>query len=118
MRKAFSGPLLVLTAVLLSSPFGRSDDSREGSFRFPTTTPIKYLVVIFDENISFDHYFATNPHAINPSGEPPFRGRRDTPAANGLTSTLPQHNPDPASAPFRLDRSAAVTCDNDNHYKD
>jgi phospholipase C len=23
------------------------------------TTPIEHLVVIFDENVSFDHYFAT-----------------------------------------------------------
>jgi len=26
-----------------------------------TATPIKHLVVIFDENISFDHYFGTYP---------------------------------------------------------
>ena len=42
-----------------------------------TITPIKHLVVIFDENISFDHYFATYPNALNPEGEPAF-----TPAAN------------------------------------
>jgi phospholipase C len=36
---------------------------------------------------------------------------------NGLTSTLLNANPDSA-APFRLDRSEAVTCDNDNHYTD
>ena len=30
---------------------------------FPTTTPIKHLVVIFGENISFDHYFGTYPNA-------------------------------------------------------
>jgi phospholipase C len=38
----------------------------------PTITPIKHLVIIFDENNSFDHYFGTYPHAANPSGEPPF----------------------------------------------
>ena len=27
----------------------------------PTATPIKHVVVIFDENVSFDHYFATYP---------------------------------------------------------
>jgi phospholipase C len=32
--------------------------------------PIKHLVVIFDENISFDHYFGTYPNALNPAGEP------------------------------------------------
>ena len=28
-----------------------------------TTTPIKHVVVIFQENISFDHYFGTYPNA-------------------------------------------------------
>ena len=37
-----------------------------------TATPIRHLVVIFDENISFDHYFATYPNAVNPLGEPSF----------------------------------------------
>src|SRR6202047_428845 len=32
-----------------------------------TTTPIKHVVVIFQENVSFDHYFATYPNATNPS---------------------------------------------------
>jgi phospholipase C len=32
-----------------------------------TATPIKHLVVIFQENISFDHYFGTYPYATNPS---------------------------------------------------
>jgi phospholipase C len=30
-----------------------------------TATPIKHVVVIFGENISFDHYFGTYPHALN-----------------------------------------------------
>ena len=33
-----------------------------------TTTPIKHLVVIFQENVSFDHYFGTYPKAANTSG--------------------------------------------------
>ena len=37
-----------------------------------TTTPIKHLVVIFQENVSFDHYFATYPNAANPQSEPAF----------------------------------------------
>ena len=32
---------------------------------FPTKTPIKHVVVIFGENISFDHYFGTYPLAAN-----------------------------------------------------
>ncbi|MGI8802861.1 MAG: phospholipase C [Solirubrobacteraceae bacterium] len=35
-----------------------------------TATPIKHLVVIFQENVSFDHYFGTYPHAANTSGQP------------------------------------------------
>ena len=35
-----------------------------------TTTPIKHVVVIFQENVSFDHYFGTYPFAMNPEGEP------------------------------------------------
>lgn len=34
-----------------------------------TTTPIQHVVVIFDENVSFDHYFGTYPVAANPAGE-------------------------------------------------
>ena len=58
-----------------------------------TATPIKHLVVIFDENISFDHYFGTYPHATNPKGEPAFHARPDTPAVNGLTEGLKINNP-------------------------
>ncbi len=88
-----------------------------GAESFATTTPIKHLVVIYDENISFDHYFGTYPNAVNPPGEPAFRALPNTPAVNGLTPTLLNDNPESA-APFRLDRSEAVTCDNDNHYTD
>lgn len=54
----------------------------------PTATPIKHLVVIFPENISFDHYFATYPVAANPTGEPAFTARAGTPTVNGLSSAL------------------------------
>jgi phospholipase C len=33
---------------------------------------IKHVVVIFGENVSFDHYFGTYPSALNPAGEPQF----------------------------------------------
>src|SRR5580658_2307545 len=82
-----------------------------------TTTPIKYVVVIFDENQSFDHYFGTYPVALNPQDEPEFKALPGTPQINGLTGTLIAHNPNSAP-PFRLDRSMDVTCDNDNHYTD
>jgi phospholipase C len=38
----------------------------------PTSTAINHLVVIFQENVSFDHYFGTYPSATNPPGEPKF----------------------------------------------
>ncbi len=80
-------------------------------------TPIKYVVVIFDENNSFDHYFGTYPKAANPQGEPPFAAAAGTPVVNGLTATLLEYNLNQAQ-PFRLNRSQNVTCDNDNHYTD
>ena len=79
------------------------------------TTPIKYIVVIFQENNSFDHYFGTYPTAANTAGEPVFTPLPNTPSVNGLTPLL---NNLSVVAPFRLDRSQALTCDNDNHYKD
>ena len=51
-----------------------------------STTPIKHLVVIFQENVAFDHYFATYPNAINPVDEPHFSHLPDTPSTNGLTT--------------------------------
>src|SRR5260370_36188603 len=49
-----------------------------------TTTPVRHVVVIFQENVSFDHYFGTYPVAMNPAGEPRFVADRDTPTVNGL----------------------------------
>ena len=34
-----------------------------------TATPIKHIVVIFQENVSFDHYFGTYPNAANTNGQ-------------------------------------------------
>jgi phospholipase C len=82
---------------------------------FPTTTPIKHVVVIFDENITFDHYFATYPNAANPSGEPEFHAKHDTPSVNGLTGALLTDNPN-GTNPARLDRSEAITCSNNHSY--
>jgi len=33
-------------------------------------TPIEHVVVIFQENVSFDHYFATYPNATGGDGNP------------------------------------------------
>jgi len=82
-----------------------------------TTTPIKHIVVIFQENVSFDHYFATYPQAANPAGEPAFHAAPGTPSVNGLNAELLEHNPNAAN-PQRLARAEALTCDQDHHYGD
>ena len=99
---------LLLSATILASHCLSSEAA---------TTPIEHIVVIFQENVSFDHYFATYPQAMNPPGEPAFRAREGTTAVNGLTDGLLGFNPN-ASNPFRLDRSQAATCDQDHVYAD
>src|SRR6201995_2108340 len=83
-----------------------------------TATPIKHVVVIFQENVSFDHYFATYPNAANPAGEPQFRPAAGTPSVNGLNSPLNAPNNPNTGQPFRLDRSQVQTCDQDHSYTD
>jgi len=76
---------------------------------------IEHLVVIFQENHSFDAFFGTYPVAANPPGQPRFRARRNTPSVNGLTGPLLLFNPN-SSNPFRIDRLQAYTCDQDHEY--
>src|SRR5579863_306569 len=90
-----------------------------------TATPIQHVVVIFQENVSFDHYFGSYPQTNNPAGEPQFFARPGTPTVNGLTGSLLTNNPNknnstnvPQINPFLLDRSQASTCDQDHNYGD
>jgi phospholipase C len=80
-----------------------------------TATPIKHLVVIFQENVSFDHYFGTYRQSDNPPGDPVFTPRPNTPSVNGLSPGLLTANPNGFN-PFRLDRSQAATCDQNHDY--
>jgi phospholipase C len=85
-----------------------------------TKTPIKHVVVIFGENISFDHYFGTYPYAANPPGEPKFVPAPGTPSAinlldGGLGGPLLTDNPNELN-PERLDRLQPITCDNNHDY--
>ncbi len=82
-----------------------------------TTTPIKHVVVIFQENVSFDHYFGTYPKAANLPGEPQFTAAPNTPSIDGLTNALLTNNPNGAN-PKRLPPSQALTCDQDHAYTD
>jgi phospholipase C len=107
-----------------------ADDDRKAE----TATPIEHLVVIFQENVSFDHYFATYPFALNPPDEPFFEASDGTPSVNGLgrlvngvpDGVLLTDNPNANNSangtnainPFRLDRSQASTCDQGHAYGD
>ncbi|MGO9454818.1 MAG: phospholipase C [Candidatus Binataceae bacterium] len=105
----------LLCATLLVANLSVTRAAADEADGLTTTTPIKHLVIIFQENESFDHYFGTYPNAANPSGEPAFVADPDTPSVNGLTETLLTSNPNGVN-PFRYDRSQAFTCDADNGY--
>ncbi|GAA0325656.1 alkaline phosphatase family protein [Actinoallomurus spadix] len=79
-----------------------------------TATPIKHVVVLFGENISFDHYFGTYPKAANTDGTK-FIAKRHTPRVDGLTKKLLKHNPNQYN-PKRLTSAQALTCDQDHGY--
>jgi phospholipase C len=86
---------------------------------------IQHVVVIFQENVSFDHYFGTYPKALNLPGESPFMALPKTPAVDGLSNDLLQKNPNAsnrrngagATNPFRLSPTEAATADQDHAYK-
>lgn len=107
-------------------PHGTKHHHGHGKAHGKTATPIKHVVVIFGENISFDHYFATYPNAANTSGEtqqgtgvpaPSFTARNGTPKVDNLRNKnlLAPNNPNSVQ-PFRLTPSQAVTCDQDHDY--
>ena len=120
-----------LAACLLAAPAraahpaGATAPAAPATASAPTATPIEHLVVIYNENVSFDHYFATYPKAANPKGEPAFAALPGTPAVNGLMQDklltqnpnfLNKANGKGAVNPFRLDRSQAATADQDHAY--
>jgi phospholipase C len=113
-----------LAALLAAGTFPTSSFAGDNHGGSDTATPIKHLVVIFQENVSFDHYFGTYPIAKNPKGEPRFVAAPNTPSVNGLLGGLLVHNPNAtnpvnatgATNPFRLDRSQAATADQDHDY--
>jgi phospholipase C len=88
-----------------------------------TATPIKHVVVIFDENESFDHYFGTYPYAANTDGST-FSAKRGTPTVNGLYSKITKSGPTGplltantnSYNPERLSHSDALTCDQNHGY--
>jgi phospholipase C len=90
------------------------------------STAIQHVVVIFGENISFDHYFGTYPNAANTSGTT-FTAAAGTPIPNNYISnpTLLTANPNLTSNgglqtvpsnPFRLGPGQAATGDQNHNY--
>jgi phospholipase C len=120
MKRVFVVRKWVTTLVLpiwLSAMMG-TPSVLQAQTQANTTTPIKHVVVIFQENVSFDHYFATYPVAANATaGEPVFTAAANSPSVNGLNGPLLTNNPNSAQ-PIRLTRAQSVICDQDHNYPD
>jgi len=71
-----------LAAVLFVLAVGTAP----ASTHLETATLIKHLVVIYQENHSFDASFATYPVAANPPGQPAFHARPETPSITTRTA--------------------------------
>ena len=128
--------LAVTIAVGMSGPVtaGKNDNNGNNNGnnqptnpnQLKTKFPIKHLVVVFNENESFDHYFGTYPNAINVEGEPRFEPAKNTQtdinnllSNAGLLDNNPNLNPANgagAANPFRLDRTQADTADQGHGY--
>jgi phospholipase C len=80
-----------------------------------TTTPIKHVVVIFDENVSYDHYFGTYPKAANTDGSK-FHAATGTPTNDNLVTAHLLHKNPNAYTPSRLSPDQALTCDQNHAY--
>jgi phospholipase C len=123
-----SASCLVLSGCGTSSPVSSFTPAPTVTVT-PTTSAqaIKHVVVIFGENISFDHYFGTYPNAANLPGETKFTAASGTPTniSNYVTTpALLTNNPNlsvvngaGATNPYRLDPSQAGTADQGHNYQ-
>lgn len=118
-RKSLAYGAMALAAGITATIATPAVQSGASPARQHAASPIQHLVVIFQENVSFDHYFATYPTAVNSSGSS-FVAKPGTPAVNGLSGTLLTANPNGVN-PRRYDPSAVndvLTCDQDHNYAD
>ncbi|WP_263380611.1 phospholipase C [Granulicella paludicola] len=120
-----------LAALVLTGCGGTGVLSTPGTVTTPATavavapsTAIKHVVVIYGENISFDHYFGTYPNAANTGGTT-FTAAAGTTTPNNYISNpglltanpnLASSNGNSASNPFRLTPQQAATADQDHNY--
>ncbi|HEV2673310.1 MAG TPA: alkaline phosphatase family protein [Aliidongia sp.] len=125
MRTALACTLMAATSLTtILAPLQAFAASSTG-----TVTPIQHVVVLFQENVSFDHYFGTYPNAANNAGEtsyagvaaPAFTPKTNTPTVNGLTPALLTQNPNKDTSgnqanPFRFLPSQAYTCSMNHSY--
>ncbi|MGO4227406.1 phospholipase C [Arthrobacter sp. YAF34] len=124
---AATGTAALAATALTAGLFGVGAGPAFASENHGTATPIKHVVVIFQENVSFDHYFATYPKAANIAGETQqgtgtkaaaFTAAKNTPRKIDTLATaglLAPNNPN-AAQPARLSPMQAVTCDQDHNY--
>jgi len=106
-------------ALAAAAVAGLGTDAAGADIPGAANTPIQHLVVIFQENVSFDHYFGTYPNAANTDGNP-FTAKPGTPSVDGLTNALLTANPNGVN-PQRYSGSAQngiITCDQDHDYFD
>ncbi|HKD95353.1 MAG TPA: alkaline phosphatase family protein [Gaiellaceae bacterium] len=127
-------PLLVGVGIAAAAATATSSRANPPGPKSPgaEATKIKHLVVIFQENVSFDHYFGTYPHATNSDGQPwhgaqgaKINGLYNTPGLNGqgtLLTNNPNNDADGNQVnPRRLDPADindVLTCDQDHDYND
>jgi len=119
LRKAALGATALASAVALTLPTVAGAEKSMAA----TATPIRHVVVIFQENVSFDHYFGTYPNAANTDGQT-FHAKGDTPSVNGLSGSLLTANPNGvnparyANTANTASPSTVITCDQGHNYAD
>ena len=89
----------VCAAVVASAPTTGGGVAGTAQHTSATATPIKHLVVIFQENVSFDHYFAhLSAGARTRPASRPFVAAAGTPPVNGLNTPLLTEQPQPVQS--------------------
>ena len=120
-RKKLAHLAVIPTAALMLSVNTLSAIAAPPSDHGPTATPIKHLIVLFQENVSFDHYLGTYPNALNAPGEQPFNAYPGTPSVNGFPPSLLTQNQNVSTLgvqvnPQRLSPAQAYTCSQSHNY--
>jgi phospholipase C len=120
LSRTLSALLGATALTMTASSFALAKDVK------PKIEPIQHVVVIYGENVSFDHYFGTYPHATNPPGEPRFHAKGSTQTDintvenAGLLTNNPNYlnplNGAGAANPFRLDFTQMATADQNHNY--